>query len=331
MAPIIKKLNFRFCLYLILCTVSIYFAANRLWLETRDTENYLNSFRGFTEFDVFSNEFEPGFTLIIWLVKLLNWNEWLFLLLVACLGVGLKFFAIIKYAPYIYLSLLVYYAKYYLLHEMVQLRVGIAAGLFLIGIKYIKQRQFSYFCLCVGLSALFHYSAILYMLVYLFCTQKISNRNFFLSIISITFLMLALNLDEYIFSWLAMRVEKVQVYINGLEEGVQADINILNVEYLLKIGLFLMMYSNQERLKKHLPYFDIWIRTIGLSIIFFFALRSIPVLAFRISELFDVVVIFVLPSMIFLFKERLFGYFLYGALVVGIFYNSYVVQMVIFS
>ena len=123
----------QFIVFLLLVAI----ASTRQWLGTRDTQNYIDNFNGFNGF---SGQFEPGFELLLWVVRLFDGNAIYFLFFCAIIGVGLKFIAINKYSTLVHLAIITYFAKYYFLHEMVQVRAGIAAGIFLVGIRYMPYK-----------------------------------------------------------------------------------------------------------------------------------------------------------------------------------------------
>lgn len=317
-------------LYSILGLFSAYIASVRFWLNTRDTENYLEIFNSFDGFGSDANVFEPGFTLLIWLSRLFDQGEEFFLFITALVGVGSKFVAIRKYAPYILLSLISYYAKYYLLHELIQVRIGIAAGIFLLSVKYIEGRNYFKFFLFVAMASLFHYSAVLYVFIYLICSKKISDFWFFLlSGILIAFASI-LNIQQLLGGFSGY-VEKIQIYIDLLEEGVNSEINVFNWEFFIKSFLFGILFYNRNLFRGVIPYFDVWLRALGLSIVLFICLKDIPVFAFRIGELFDVVMIFTLPLIVFVFESRILGYSVFGLFASAIFLNNYFFQGLIFS
>ena len=65
------------------------------------------------------------------------------------------------------LTLTIYISYYYMMHEMVQMRAGVAAGLFLWAIYFYveKKKLMSLACILVGF--LFHYSAAAGLVLFL--------------------------------------------------------------------------------------------------------------------------------------------------------------------
>src|SRR5450759_2770288 len=69
---------------------------------------------------------EPTFLLVSFLVKHLFNNVIFLFIIYALLGVYLKFYAIKNLTEFWLLAVLIYFSNFYILHEMTQIRVGIA-------------------------------------------------------------------------------------------------------------------------------------------------------------------------------------------------------------
>lgn len=68
---------------------------------------------------------------------------------------------------------------YFILHEMTQIRAGVAAAIFLLALEDIKNRNFKIYLIKTILAMMFHYSAIIMIFVYLFNPNKMNVRFFF--------------------------------------------------------------------------------------------------------------------------------------------------------
>ena len=85
---------------------------------------------------------EPGFWLIYKINKIIfNGNTQCFFLIYALLGVSLKIFAIKKYSLLPFFSTFTYVCLYFILHEMTQIRAGVAAAIFLLALQDIKDKN----------------------------------------------------------------------------------------------------------------------------------------------------------------------------------------------
>ena len=81
-------------------------------------------------------------------------------LLFAILGVSFKLIAIKQLTELWFLSLILYLSNFFILHEMTQIRAGVASAFLLLCVKPIYDRDLKRFLLFAVLGFLFHYSAI---------------------------------------------------------------------------------------------------------------------------------------------------------------------------
>lgn len=325
----IKTVNILF--FCLLCWISIILASVRFGLNTFDTENYILHFNNFTIFSLETNFFEPGFSALISMVKFAGGDEKIFLFLAACLGVSLKFVAIHRYSSLLYLSLITYYSKYFLVHEMVQIRVGIASGIFLLSLKYIKNRNIVKFLLLLSVSMLFHYSAVVCILAYIICSNKISTEKVMILATSALVLLIVFSMDTLVLQQLGIFSDKAQGFISATLRGEFDDFKLFNLTNIIRFFVLALLYIRRDIIRKKAIYFDELIRIYALSLLVFYLFRNVPVFAVRISDIFDVVMIFIFPMLIYSFKMKYIGFSLFTIVVLAYFYNNYYSQSLIFS
>lgn len=251
---------------------------------------------------------EPAF----WIINEFNkyvfgGNEHTFFLIFAILGVSLKLIAIRKYSLLPLLSILTYLCMYFILHEMTQIRAGVAAAIFLFAIEDIKNKNFKGYLFKTILAVLFHYSAIMMLIVYFINPNKLNLKLFFfLPIIGVfitIFKNLLLNLFLSMTSILPEFIGyKIDLYILLLDEGKFSDINIFNFLYISLIFIYYFSLLNYKKMKSE--YDIIFIKILGIMLFMFYFLSFLPVLAFRVSEFFGVVLIFLIPHILLAIKEK---------------------------
>ncbi|MFX3577238.1 EpsG family protein [Ralstonia mannitolilytica] len=312
---------------LLLCGVLIPAAALRLGLATADTEIYLQEYTKYTFADgLMSGPFEPAFMLLSWLAKRLDLDAASYLWIVASIGVFLKIIGICRSSQFIALSILVYISKYFLLHEMIQVRAGIATGIFLCSLPFLHQRRWARYLICVLIATAFHQSAIIYIVLYPICGAANRKLSSVIPLVASGLLFAALNMNGALINFFASYVPKVENYLELLAAGEHAEIHLFNVEVILKVVIWFTLAARYERLCKEYfifePIFKIW----TLSIVSYFALSSVPVFAFRISELLDVVAIPLLPALIVACRNILIGRAMFFAVIALSFVNYYFIQ-----
>jgi len=305
-------------------------AATRAGLTTADTDIYIRIFEEYEPVNgLFGGDFAPAFTALSWLAKYCNLDVAGYFWIVAGFGVTLRLIGIHRSSHFFLASVLVYLSKYYLLHEFAQVRAGIASAIFLCAIPYLVARKPWRYLLSIMVAAAFHPSAFLYLAVYPLGSQYWNNSRWLICMVLGGGLVYLLNNNGALFTVMAQIFPKIEVYIDLLAEGQYSEINLLNVEVLVRIVIWLLLYASSRRLRAHFLYFDVLFRIWTLSLIFYFSFSDVPVFAFRTSELFDVVSIPLLPALIVAFRNRLIGFASF-ALVLGAFsINFYLIQPII--
>ncbi len=118
--------------------------------------------------------YEPGFTAIVLIFRsVFELNYVLPLMLFFAFStVLLKIISIKKLSVNPYLVILFYFSHFFLLHEMTQIRIGFASAFFFIAaIFYLKGNKLIY-TLLILFATLFHYSAIMYLILLFFDSRS---------------------------------------------------------------------------------------------------------------------------------------------------------------
>jgi hypothetical protein len=246
--------------------------------------------------------FEPGFFAIILFFRgIFEYNYVVAIMLFyAFTSVLLKVYAIKRLSINPYLTILFYFSYYFLVHEMTQVRIGLASGIFLIAlIPFLKGKRIVF----VGLilfASLFHYSAIFYLLLLLFNTNKF-NRNLYtivlilsliLAIIKLPLLNLLGNFDPSNLS------DKLNNYVELTENG-SVTVNVFNSLNICNIlcCIFLLFFVNKETILND-NRLVLFLKCNILSIFLLSFLAGVPIFSFRFSELFGVAQIFLFTYLV---------------------------------
>lgn len=290
--------------FFLLCLTLILFALFRS--ETmRDYLGYYYFFQGGE-----NPKFEFGFRSIVRYFNHFTYNPLFFFGLFASLSVGLKLFFLAKHSQFWVISVVVYLSNIYILHDMIQLRAAIASALLLWSLKYVYERRCLYFVIIVFVAFLFHYSSLLILPLYLLNRDKISKWMFLLIPIS------------YVFYWSGIKCGTLVQYVpfdfvQNLYElytrsviNNDETVNIYNILHLLRCIICFLLLYNVNLIIKRSKYIVILLKIYILSLASLVLFSDIPTLAFRISELYQVVEIILIPMLIYIFKKELIGFFL---------------------
>lgn len=242
---------------------------------------------------------EPAFVLLVWLnSQLFGGDTTTFFLIFAVLGVGLKLLALRRQALFPLDSVLLYICLYFVLHEMTQIRAGVAAGILLLAMPDIMQRNSRAFLAKLLLAMCFHYSAVFMAPLYFLSTTRL-NR--------IAYLLLpALGLMASLFVSLDLILSVLSPVLPGPVTGMlthyQTAMSMnetsaatpLNVYFgslwfFYTIGVFSLSGAGR-------PQDILLIKVLGVGLAAFYSLLQFPVAAFRVAEMLGIVALIVLPN-----------------------------------
>lgn len=244
----------------------------------------------------------------------------LIFILYALIGVPLKLYAIKKISDIEFLTLFIYFCNLYLLHELTQIRAGIATGFILLSIVPLQKNDYKTFLLLILIAGFFHTSAfmaiaLLFMknkpniliwgCICLFCIIV------YISQVDITYPLKLIPIDYFQF--------KLEAYIN-LQKRENFEMNYLNIVFLIQIAVTIICLFYQEKLLKSSRYINILMNMNCLSICCFFFFSQIPGFAYRISEIFNCSVLFLIPLLSKVMKPKAMAELLVIVIGLGIFF-----------
>ena len=291
-----KYIYFAFCLLL------IFLAGLRPQGFDPDYEQYLKVFYNGSK----KSRIEPTFFLITNLVKSL-FNHPIFLFLIySIIGVSLKFIGFKQLTKYYLFSAFLYLCNYFLLHEMTQIRVGVASGLLLLCIKPLYNRDLKKFLLFIILAISFHYSALILVPLWFMNVKKI-NKKIYISIIPVMYL-LVLSGVTITFLIEQIPIDQVQflfkMYQFQMKSGKGGALNIFNVLQLIRCCMAIFMIFNISLIAKNNKYSFLLIKIYVISLLSLPLFSDVPVIGFRISELMGVVEVILIPLLISVFVQK---------------------------
>ncbi len=282
-------------------------------LVSRDYDNYVNFFNQIIEGNTVSVIDDPGFYFIIKLINLFT-NKYVYLFVVyAILGVSIKFLSFIRISGLsgAFLAIMIYSSNFFLLHEMTQIRIGVATGIFLISLKYIIDRNFKKFLLCMALGMFFHLSVIIVFPLY-FINFKSIKPKFWILLFSLNvfFYITNLSLLNLLQAFLPSNYsEKINVYKSFmLDSNDTTNIGIFNRFLLYLILNFFLLY-NWKILESKSKYFILLLKCSFISLSIAFFLYDFYLFSYRFSEIIGVVQICLFPMIAYLFRDKIFGSF----------------------
>lgn len=273
----------------------------------RDYQNYIWAFQAKEVGSV-----EYSFILVSYIAQWLGGGNYYYLFLIyAILGVYIKYIAIKNLTPLVWFSLAIYVSYFYSLHELTQIRAGVASGIGLLSLRFVYEKRFIPFVILILLATFFHTSALLYLPLYLLDGKKINWKKWCVGIIAIAMFYDILAENTIIFFLKYFPEGLAQDKIKGyMERGMQGTDNVAfsgNMYFLscLLLGIFIL-FANRIQFYNKYFYLLLKVYVFGFLVKFIFS-ETIPELSNRGSELLSVVSIILIPMVIYIAKPRIIG------------------------
>lgn len=302
----------------------------------RDYENYLYNFEIVNNIDdvIFLTILEPGFIAIVYLIRLISAQNYqvLIMLFFALSAVALKISVFKRLTINPFLAILIYFSHYFLLHEMTQIRIGLASAFFLCGIPYFLKRNKMGFVGFVLFGTLFHYSAILYLAILLFDARSFNIKLYSgLLIASVILAFMRLPLANYLTSYNGSKISvKIDIYSELGRKGYYDEINVFNPVTIVNLlcCIYFMFFVPRLVLLQSKSLI-IFLKCNLLSIFILALLSGVASVAFRFSEIYNVASIFLFTYLAVKLPFGKFNIFLIIFLAACIFYlNAFYGQLV---
>ncbi len=244
---------------------------------------------------------EPTFHIIARFVHLFSDDVHLLFLVYALIAVSLKMYVFRHSDFFVFLPLLIYVSNYYILHDLIQIRAGVASGFFLMAIKPLAEGQKKKVVKLFICSILFHYSAIALLPLLLINNDNLSKnwKRLLLLTVPFGYFIYFLHIDIFSLIPIPFFQEKMESKVAARDAGIEADINVFNLVFIVRILVFYYTIRFYGLIKEYNKYISIELKMMAISLFCFPALSSMPVFAFRLSEFYGVVDIFVYSSIFY--------------------------------
>lgn len=300
--------KYKWAVYIVVGIIMILCAGLRPVGFDRDSENYeyffLHPDSGLSEISV-----EPLFLIICRILYFLYPDVQSLLLFFASLSITLKLLAIRKITPLFLLPIVIYFANFYLLHDLTQIRAGIVSGLFLLSLPYLSDGGKKIPLCLVLIGALFHFSALALLPLLFLNNNKIQTKYkiVWVCIVPICFILYALDLDLLTTVPIPYVTDKVESYKMMSEFGNVNKESILNPFPLMKMTVFLYFLYFSNTIEPYVPSINLIIKILGCSLLVYFAFSSVKIVSTRISELYGIVEIVAYPCVFYTIQPRIIG------------------------
>lgn len=261
-------------IFIVLFTMAVFIGPG----VSHDYENYYNGYY-LSDFTLFP---EPLSKLSFKIPFFLGIGIFYSFFLLSLVSLSAKFYALSKFGVNVGVFFLIYFSKLYLLLDLTQVRASAAISLCLLSVVYIVNKRVGIALLFIFIAFLFHVSAAIFLIVFLFDCKKI-HVPVWCSAIIVSIVLSFFNLKSIIVYCLLF-FHAPDNYIGYITTGPDVVVNSMNSLSLLGLLLFVMFSFLTVKIKSEL--FIISYKLYSLSIISFFLFVEFPVVSFRVSEFF---------------------------------------------
>lgn len=247
------------------------------------------------------------------------------------LGVLFKLIGIYKLTELKNLSLMIYFSNLFFLHELTQIRAGVAVGLIFISIDFLQKKKYAKYIFTFLLAVFFHTSAFLSIILPFLRRTKVSFL-FFGGLISFCAIVciFEINIVNFIevvpidyFQY------KLKAYIE-LQQQEAIEINYFSILFLLQNFIIILFFVYKNKLSAENENINLFINMCCISTCSFLFFWQIPGFAFRISEIFNSVLIILIPMLLKVMKPKALSEFVVFSIGIGLFcYNVFITDFVL--
>lgn len=258
------------------------------------------------DYDLFNDKEPIGYFFRI-LHDVFNLNVIIFFFSIAAFSLIIKYKAITSLTDKYFLSFFLYVCLYFFLHEMTQIRTGVATGIMLLAIPDIYNKNATAFFSKILLACLFHYSIIVFGLCYFLTPQKIPVKTIIVfAAVALISLFLKIDILQCLGQFnIPVLTRKIEIYSEIVANNPEsAKINFINTHSLIHLSCLVVFFIYREKMQAQYRYFSILFQVYFLGFFAYLFFSSIPVFAFRFKELFGFVEIILIPQGIYLTRYK---------------------------
>jgi len=249
---------------------------------------------------------EPIFVAIVWFVKYCLSAEPLCLFAIyGVLSLYLKGMAICSLTALPFFSLLIFCSDFFVLHELTQMRAGLATGIMLLSIPSIYNRNRFRFCCYTVLAAMAHLSGLLMIPLWFLNGKQIRTLPWII-ILCILYAIALVGIDFVtILSYIPVQsIQNKYEFYTALNEFGDYKANIFSLLFIGKTLITLTLLMFHRLLVRNNKYGILFLKIMLLSLYALLMFSQNMAAGLRISEFYGVVCILLFPMIYYLIKPK---------------------------
>ena len=259
-------------------------------MTTADATTYEYYFY-FNDDDLIELATEPTYIYLSRLVLAFGGEVVVMFFIYALLAIPLKLAALWKCTPYIFTAMIVYIGIYYPLHDVVQIRCGVATAFLLCALIPLAKKQYLMATGLTLVATLFHYSSLAFVPVLLIGNIRITKywKIFLGAAIPICLVLYILHFGAISLLPSSFIEGKMDLYKEMSEAGDwEVYIPYKQLTFLSEFVLLYVFLFFYDTIEKHCIYAPILVKILVLEMAFITLFSEIPVLGGRLHDLFGI-------------------------------------------
>lgn len=275
-------------------------------MTTADASNYEYYF--YNTDDIFIEvSTEPTFIYMSRYYLSLGFGITAIFLTYALLAIPLKLTLLWKLTPFAFTSMIVYVGVYFPMHDVVQIRCGVAVAFLLLAMIPLAKRQYLIAMALLIVATLFHYSSLAFLPIFLLGNMKINNYWKWVLGVSIPICLLLYLAG---FSVLNLVPEslikgKIDLYKEMGDSGVLDDcIPYRQLRFKAEFALLYIFIFFYDTIEKNCVYAPILIKVLAFGLGCHLLFAEVEVLGNRFHDLFGMFNVIAYTQCLYCFKPR---------------------------
>ncbi len=243
-------------------------------------------------------ELEESFFNIVSIARFFNGNHITVFLIYALLGISIKLIAIYKYSYNMIYSICVWIAFSFILHDLIQIRAAVSAGLLLLMIPAVYKKQIYLAIFYWIIAFLFHYSSIIFGVLFILKKNEIKSW-IWITGYALIFIINATNYPIFniVFKIISLLPGTLADRIGKSDPTLLDEMSRMTMysRYVLipTIFCFASLYFNKT-VKTFYPISTLCIKLCFIGI-FLFGI-GLPIVSERLYEILQVPMIYIVPT-----------------------------------
>ena len=276
-------------------------------MTTADAINYETYFYQYDDASV-EMSVEPSYRFLSRLFLSMGFSITAIFLTYALIAIPLKLTMLWKLMPFIFTGMIVYVGIYYPLHEVVQIRCGVATAFLFFAIIPLEKRQYLQALLLTLVATMFHYSSLAFLPILIFGNIEVGKYWKWILGVSIPICLLLYLAGFSAFNLIpkSMIEGKLDIYKDMSEMGLWGKkyVPYKQIVFVFEFTLLYLFIYFYDTIKKHCIYAPILIKVLALEMGYFIMFAEIEVLGNRLHELFGMFNVLACTQCLYIIKPR---------------------------